>query len=291
MKVLCMSSGGIYGFYTLGYLHKYLQENPIQFTHIVGSSIGAIIGFLFCIGYTSYEIYKLMINVKFKKIIKIDIFDIYKNFNSSRIELYSITNMKNIQKILTYFMKKKGINLNITYKELYDKTNIYLYVNALNIHNKKDTLFGTLISPDLQVLPTLLASSSIPGIFPPVKINNSYYIDGGIIKETPYNHLIKIIELNELNEKPEIYIQYYYNNVDKNVKNFIEYLVMIYSLFRYKSNKIKEDKIKNIFNKLNYDIIFFKIITNDKNTSFNFNITKKQIYKMFNYQKLFPNDN
>ena len=55
-----------------------------------------------------------------------------------------------------------------------------LFISATNIETGKLNVFssGELIKP-------ILASASFPGVFTPVKIKNSYYIDGGVLNNFP----------------------------------------------------------------------------------------------------------
>jgi NTE family protein len=297
MKVLCLSSGGMHGINTLGYLHKKMKDDKDfnNFTHIIGSSVGSIIGMLMCIGYTPYEIYKKLKHVNFKKFIDkedIDIINIFNNFRSSKVDNYCLDNAVKFRNIIIEFMNDKGVDKNITFNELFKKTDIKLYINAININKRKDKLFSAFISPDVSVLESVMASSSIPILFPPVKIYNNYYIDGGAISEAPIKHLIYLMnETNEINENI-IYIQYYkidyYNN---NINNISSYLQTLYKILRHHSNYINEsDIIKkiNMYNKTNVDnkidkniINFINVHIKNNDNSINFNLTKSDVVRIF----------
>lgn len=41
-------------------------------------------------------------------------------------------------------------------------------------------------------MPPLLASSSIPGLFPPVEVNGEHYYDGGLVNSVPISRAIEL---------------------------------------------------------------------------------------------------
>ncbi|MDW5290876.1 patatin-like phospholipase family protein [Formosa sp. PL04] len=154
---LVLSGGGMRGAAHVGAI-KALEEQGISPTHIAGSSVGAIVGALYAYGYGWKDILKFFKKVNFFDVKKlalnkpgfIDAEKFYSNFNEYLIE-------DNFS-----FLKKK------------------LYITGTNILNGKLKIFkkGELIKP-------VIASAAFPGIFAPVKIKNSYYIDGGALNNFP----------------------------------------------------------------------------------------------------------
>ena len=154
---LVLSGGGMRGAAHIGVI-KALEEYNISPTHIAGSSAGAIVGSLYAYGYKWDEILAF-----FKE-----------------VQLMSITK---------YALNKPGF---IDAEKFYDEFKVYLkeddfsflkkklFVTATNILNGKLKIFdkGELIKP-------VLASAAFPGLFAPVKIKNSYYIDGGALNNFP----------------------------------------------------------------------------------------------------------
>ncbi len=57
--------------------------------------------------------------------------------------------------------------------------------NASDINQRKEV-----ISNQCSLFPGLLAAIAVPGVFPPVKINEKYLVDGGVINNLPVS-LIK----------------------------------------------------------------------------------------------------
>ena len=158
MKIgLILSGGGMRGAAHIGAI-KALEEHGIIPTHIAGTSAGAIVGALYAYRYNWEDILKFFREV-------------------------------NILDIKKYALNKPGF---IDAEKFYPGFKTYLEnddfsvlkkelsITTTNILNGKLEIFnnGELIKP-------VLASAAIPGIFSPVKINESYYVDGGTLNNFP----------------------------------------------------------------------------------------------------------
>ena len=174
---LVLSGGGMRGAAHIGVIRA-LEENQIYATHVAGSSAGAIVGSLYAYGYKWDEI--------------LTFFD--------DVQLLSITK---------YALNKPGF---IDAEKFYDDFKVYLkddnfsflkkklFITATNILNGKLKIFdkGELIKP-------ILASAAFPGLFAPVKIKTSYYIDGGALNNFP---------LEPIKQKCERFIGVYVDGFD-----------------------------------------------------------------------------
>ncbi|MBJ7882051.1 patatin-like phospholipase family protein [Gelidibacter salicanalis] len=178
MKIgLVLSGGGMRGAAHIGVIRA-LEEHQIYPTHIAGSSAGAIVGALYAYGYQWNDILAF-----FKE-----------------VQLLGITK---------YAINKPGF---LDAEKFYDEFKVYLkeddfsvlkkklYITATNILNGKLKIFekGELIKP-------VLASAAFPGLFAPVKIRSSYYIDGGALNNFP---------LEPLKQKCDIIIGVYVDGFD-----------------------------------------------------------------------------
>ena len=65
-------------------------------------------------------------------------------------------------------------------EKTFEELKIPLYVSATDLNNGKSEYFssGDLFDP-------VIASASIPVLFQPVRINNIYYVDGGVLDNLP----------------------------------------------------------------------------------------------------------
>jgi predicted acylesterase/phospholipase RssA len=93
IDTLVFSGGSIKGIAQLGALQCLLENDIIdidKIKHIAGTSAGAMIGLLLCIGYKPEEVFRFMKLVKLENTRKIDMTNLIKNFgldNGKRIML------------------------------------------------------------------------------------------------------------------------------------------------------------------------------------------------------------
>lgn len=158
---LVLSGGGTRGFAHLGVLQA-LEENDIKPDIISGVSAGSIVGALYCDGKNPREILHILTS---KRLLDNIEFTIPKT---------GLVKMSGFEKTL-----QKNLQAT-TFEEL----QIPLIVFAVNINTAEYTRF------DRGPLPIAVkASSSIPVLFPPVKIGEHYFLDGGIINNFPVEPL------------------------------------------------------------------------------------------------------
>lgn len=217
---ICFAGGGIKGAAHIGALKAFEEEN-IKFDYIAGTSSGSIVAVLYAVGFTSEEIYEIFkkysnkINYfEAKNIIKL-ILDLLIKW---KIDIKGLNSGKKIEKLINKECSKKGIN-NI------NQINKKILIPSVNICNGKVCVFSSIknrkiysdeivYNNDINIGKAVRASCSYPGVFSPVKINNNYYIDGGIrenvpwkeLKENGANKVISIIFEDEIKEKNKINI-------------------------------------------------------------------------------------
>ncbi len=159
---LVLSGGGTRGFAHLGAL-KALEEHNIKPDIISGVSAGSIVGALYADGKSAESSLKSLIS---KNLI---------GFIKPMIPRDGLLKMTGFEKTLRKTLHAK------TFEEL--KTP--MIIHAVNINTIEYTAFdkGDLID-------AIKASSSIPVVFPPVKIGNYQYLDGGLLNNFPVEPLI-----------------------------------------------------------------------------------------------------
>lgn len=59
-----------------------------------------------------------------------------------------------------------------------------LYICAADLYAGRRVAFGRENAPDAELSDAVLASTAIPGVFPPVKIGDRHYVDGGVKSAT-----------------------------------------------------------------------------------------------------------
>ena len=79
----------------------------------------------------------------------------------------------------------KKINIDITLKELYEKTNIELIIAVTCINTQSLEYISYKTDPELDIFSLICMTSAIPGMLPPVQYKNKLYVDGGIMDNLP----------------------------------------------------------------------------------------------------------
>lgn len=163
MKVgLVLSGGGARGIAHLGVM-KALEELHIPINIISGASFGAIAGAFYADGHTPEEIFKIIVKTNLFKILQ------------PAINWTGLLNFEKSEHLFEQYLTAR------TFEEL----KLPLTVVATNVKKGKSKFFysGELIRP-------ILASSCLPVIFNPVKIDKKLFIDGGILNNLPVEPLI-----------------------------------------------------------------------------------------------------
>ena len=214
IKNLVLSSGGVNGFFFIGCL-KYLIENNLldNIENVLGTSVGSIISLLYVLDFSIKEISKLVFNINPMVLF---------NFNGENIikfiDNYGLDNGEKLIKIIRIVCKRKMLNADITFKQLYEKTKKKLIISALNINKKKLVYFSYENYPNLEIYKAIRMSTSIPIIFQPYIFEKDIYVDGGAMDPCSLSYFKK--------KKETLGIMI--SNESKNISNFKEYLVTLF---------------------------------------------------------------
>ena len=188
---MVLGGGGMLGTVYIG-AFRYLYENPeliVNIKTVIGTSIGAFfaIAFVLNISISDIEIFWndfLNENTKKFDINIIQLFDIFSTLgldDSSRAFEIIIKNLNNI-----------------TFLDLAKKTGKDLIICATNAHTMKGIYFSVNNTPNVMVSDALHASCSLPLIKKPVKIGDTYYIDGGVTENIPISCIPDNIDSNNI---------------------------------------------------------------------------------------------
>ena len=163
---LVLSGGGHRGVAHAGAL-KAMQERGIEPEVISGVSAGAIVGAMYAANYAPEDIVDL-----FKKI---KLFSI-STFARRGAGFVSSAAFHNI--LLDYFPENNFSSLS---KEL--------HITVADLITARRKVFSS-----GELIPAILASSAVPGVFTPIEIDGHLYTDGGILDNFPVKPLRKKVD-------------------------------------------------------------------------------------------------
>lgn len=163
---LVLSGGGVRSFAHLGLL-QVLDELGIHLYAISGVSSGAIVGALYAAGQKPEEILSLM---------KGNMYFSWSNFRLNKDGFFSM------QPLLDSLKK-------IIPEDSFESLPIRLFVTVTDFTKNKPFTFS-----EGRLFETILASSSVPVIFEPVKMGDSLLVDGGLLNNFPVEPLENICD-------------------------------------------------------------------------------------------------
>lgn len=186
---LVLSGGGAKGLSHIGVLQE-LERNGVRIDYIGGTSMGAIIGALYAVGYSPEEMMELIETVDFEAVLSDKVDRKYKSLHDKENgEKYALK--------LPIADGKIGIPLSLSRGQgfLNLLTKLFEPVDSIQDFSKlpipfycigTDVATGKMKVFDSGSLPLAVrASASFPTFFQPVEINDGLYIDGGIVSNFP----------------------------------------------------------------------------------------------------------
>ena len=184
---IALGGGGARALAHIGVL-KVLEANNIKFDYITGTSMGSIIGALYAMEETPEQIEKTLKNYFFNIL--------FSKMNMQKMQDENqVTSARSLIRKAREFVKygsQEGGNAFLSHSILEDLVNtvipdmdiadtkIPFACVATDITNGKEKIFT---KGSLRRI--VLASASIPGVFPPVNIDNIWYTDGAHVNVTP----------------------------------------------------------------------------------------------------------
>lgn len=171
--------GAIRGVAYIGAL-KALNEFDVEIGTLAGSSVGAVFAGLLAVGYKSEELKELFLNVNFDLFKDIH-FGLGKEFALSKGGVFLDWLKELIEKKYYGENYKKGANEPVKFKDLEKE----LVVITTDLTNFKCKEFSKKETPDFEVAKAIRISSTMPGLMPPYKYENSELVDGDLQKSWP----------------------------------------------------------------------------------------------------------
>ena len=191
---LVLSGGGMRGVIFIGALrYLYLNNMHKNIKHIAGCSIGSLIGIMFALKLTIYEMEEVLYNcmkdndlcfLSIKKYIRL-------------ITELGLFDTQTMIKHLKIIIKKKysdrcngadesgDISETITFAQLSKIFGVNMYISCTNINTCENEIFSIEKTPDVCAYKACSASMSIPLLFKPINIGDYHYYDGGLTNNFP----------------------------------------------------------------------------------------------------------
>jgi NTE family protein len=160
---LALSGGAARGLTHLGVI-KALYEADIRPDYIAGTSAGAIVAAFIADGYEPDELLDIFMEKKILMLMRI-------NFGKA-----GLLKMTGVRDVMEKYLRAKNI----------EDLKIPIYITCTNLNSGMAEYFNK-----GEIIEKLLASSSMPGIFAPIQINGSLFVDGGIVDNLPVKPLLK----------------------------------------------------------------------------------------------------
>ncbi len=158
---LALSGGGVRGFAHIGALRA-LEDVGIRPDIIAGVSAGSIVASFYAAGMSADDIFNLLGNIDMSKFLQVDI---------------SKSGLLKLDKFRKFLSKNLPV-------ENIEQLKIPTIIGATDIEHQHEMAFTT-----GNIAERVSASCSIPLVFRPVKIDNAYYVDGGVLHNLPSYYL------------------------------------------------------------------------------------------------------
>jgi predicted acylesterase/phospholipase RssA len=191
---LVLSGGGMRGVIFVGALrYLYLNNMHNNIKHIAACSIGSLIGLMFALKLTIYEMEEVLYGcmkdndlcfLSIKKYIRLitelGLFD-----TEVMIKHLKIIIKKKYPDSCTGVDESGDISETITFAQLSKRFGVNIYISCTNINTCNNEIFSIEKTPDVCVYKACCASMSIPLLFKPINIGDYYYYDGGLTNNFP----------------------------------------------------------------------------------------------------------
>jgi len=283
---LVISGGGVKGIAIIGALKVLFENNLLNNVEAyIGSSIGGLICFLLNIGYTYNELEEIMFNINFSE---------YRNINISTIfQNWGLDNGEFLIKLFIAIIKQKNISSDITFKNLFEKTNKLLVLTGSELIRNEEKYYSHLETPEMKVLDAIRITISYPIIFNPLKNNvikngieeTEILIDGALFSPYPMNYFKDI--------KNKIGIIIHSNHNSNGIVDGEDYLINIIKCLteRYEKFHLK-DYIDNtiIIDIKNIHSMNFELTQDDKKNMYQLGIDSATNYLSKNKKVDLKND-
>ena len=241
---LVLSGGAYLGLYEYGALKYLSNEGFIDIENIKsihGTSIGGLLSVILSLKIDWVHLTEYFIKRPWYKMIQLNpnmFFDVIPN--------KGLLGKSFFISLCKPLFETVDISLDITLKQLYERTNIELYLYSVNLNTYLIEQLSYKKYPELKVIDAIHMTCALPYIFQPVWYNDNFYIDGSLINNYPIDFCI--MQQLETNKDNILGIKLETHNKDNNVIreniNIFEYGYLLYKKMSKSIKTVKPYKIK-----------------------------------------------
>jgi hypothetical protein len=166
---LIICGGSYKGLIFLGVMHYLYKSNKLKnIDRFYGCSIGSVIGVFILMKVEPIEIYNQLMNISFSQYTKMDVNLLLNEFTLVGLSFFNFWR--------SIFVKYE--NEDITIEEFNKKYECNVNIASTCINTRQTVIFNESDYPNFKIFDAIIASCSIPFVFPPHKIDDLYYVDG-----------------------------------------------------------------------------------------------------------------
>jgi NTE family protein len=167
---LVLSGGGLRGLAHIGVL-KAIRALGVPIHEYIGTSMGSLICALAAGGMDNQEMERRALSLKSSDILDFDALRLL----TSGFKAIALHRGKRLHHYIENIIPIDSF-------KLLDKP---LLVNSVELRSGEEVFWGSEGYDDIPVHEAVYSSVALPGIFPPSRLGNSYYVDGGIGTNLP----------------------------------------------------------------------------------------------------------
>ncbi len=167
---LVLSGGGLRGLAHVGAL-KAIKSLEIPIHEYIGTSMGSLICAMAAGGMDIKEMEDLALKLKSKDILELRVLQ----FLRRRLKARSLYHGERLRRYFEDIIPIDSFKLLDT----------PLLVNAVELSQGEEVYWGSEGLDDIPVHQAVYGSCALPGVFPPLRMNNLDYIDGGVMTNLP----------------------------------------------------------------------------------------------------------
>lgn len=247
---LVISGGGTTIFPFYGALKEANQRNIWSISDIKTiycTSAGSIISIWLSLNYEWHILDKFIINRPWHNVFKSSIYFLLESITEKGVYDKTV-----FEKMFIPLLHGKDLPSDLTMLGLYEYSGIEIHMFTIDLQRFEVVDVSHKTHPNWSVIDAAYASSCLPFLFRPQKVDDTYYVDGGLITNYPVEQCI------QNGADPETIFGIYKTGKNNFLKltddsNIFDYFVIIMSKFLQKLNSINTTN-KNSSDKIKYNI-------------------------------------